>query len=310
MNNQAQGWLFDLGTGRTRYTAYKDKPSGRFNLCDIERKTCEEMVREYHYSGTHEYEGLDKDGLPTRYCQRLPGIVRAWGLTDGDDLVGCVVYSIPASMTLCRGVCGPEYTRDVLELSRLVITTEAANAASFLVGNSLKLLALEGYTVPTEPGSRERVRKNCAVVVSYADGSDRAGHVGYVYQATNWIYTGQGARQPVYVEDSTGKIVSYTERHIDVKARALGYKWEPNARRGPGLTEYLTEGKHRYVTFVGDRRWVKKARAALRYEELPYPKGKTRKDAPNFTRRPEPSSEVSCPEPTAAASQRPCRRSR
>lgn len=56
------------------------------------------------------------------------------------------------------------------ELSRLVIQTDAKNAASFLVGNALRMLD-----------------SPCAVV-SYADTA--YGHSGIVYQATNWLYTG------------------------------------------------------------------------------------------------------------------------
>ena len=35
--------------------------------------------------------------------------------------------------------------------------------------------------------------------------------------------------------------------------------------------------KHRYVTFIGDRRWVRAARKALAYGVEPYPKGDTQR---------------------------------
>jgi hypothetical protein len=203
---------------------------------DISSAACRRLVLRYHYSG------------------RIPGISRAWGLLYGNKIVGCVVYSIPASYTLCRGVCGPEYARQVLELSRLVVITKQRNAASYLIGESLRRLG------------REMDR----IVVSYADCNSHVSHIGYVYQATNWIYTGHASTEPIWVDPRDGTIVSYTRRHIDVKARKLGIDWTELERR-PQL------GKHRYVTFVGGRRFKKVARQALRYKVFPYPKGDTRR---------------------------------
>ena len=58
----------------------------------------------------------------------------------------------------------------VLELNRLCLMENNKNESSFLVANSIKLLPR-----PT-------------IVVSYADTGQ--GHVGYVYQATNFLFTG------------------------------------------------------------------------------------------------------------------------
>lgn len=161
------------------------------------------------------------------------------------------MYSIPASYTLCKGICGLEYKSYVLELSRLVILTKKKNAASFLIGNSLKRLPE-------------------AIVVSYADCNTHVGHVGYVYQATNWIYTGQGSAEPIWIDPRDGKIVSYTRRHIDVKAEAIGLDWTQLQKR-------KQQGKHRYVTFTGDKLFKKIAEGFLRYEVLSYPKGPTKR---------------------------------
>lgn len=207
-------------------------------ICKVNKGICRALVEKHHYA--HKWEQ-----------KRLPGIKYCWGLIEKRRVVGCVLYSIPASYTLCKGVCGPEFKAYVLELSRLVITTETKNAASFLIGQSLRLLP-------------------DAVVVSYADCNSHVGHVGYVYQATNWLYTGQGNAEPVWIDPRNGSIVSYTRRHIDVKAKAIGLEWTDLERR-------KQVGKHRYVTFTGNRRFKKRAGAALRYEVLPYPKGETRR---------------------------------
>lgn len=182
------------------------------------------------------------------YTQRKVGSKCSFGLCVDGEIAGVCVYSVPASYTLCKGVCGEDFKNYVLELSRLVITTDRKNAASFLIGNSLKMLG-------------------DAVVVSYAD-SSHAGHIGYVYQATNWIYTGRGNAEPMWHHPVTGDIVSFTRRHIDKKAEALGLHWKQ-------LIKVPQLGKHRYVTFTGGRSFKQSAKSALKYPVMPYPKGET-----------------------------------
>lgn len=189
--------------------------------------------------------------MENHYSQRHVGCRHSFGLFVLGELSGCVCYSIPASYTLCKGVCGPDFKPHVLELSRLVVTTYRKNAASFLIGNSLKLLGN-------------------SVVVSYADGNDHVGHVGYVYQATNWIYTGRGNAEPKWINPLDGSVVSFTRRHIDRKAEALGLDWKQ-------LIKEPQQGKHRYVVFTGDKRFKKRADKALRYPRKQYPKGETRR---------------------------------
>lgn len=216
-----------------------------FEVHKLDKLTARELVLAHHYSG------------------RCPGIRCAHGLYEAGTLVGCAVYAVPASYTLCSGVCGPAYRAHVIELARLVILTTTHNAASSLVGGSLA--ALDDH-----------------VVVSYADCNDLVGHVGYVYQSSNWLYTGQGSAEPAWVDEATGEVVSYTRRHIDAKARAAGYAWAPGASSGPGLVRRRQVGKHRYVYLTGSRRFRRDARAALRYPVLPYPKGATRRHSGNI----------------------------
>lgn len=110
--------------------------------------------------------------LGVHYARRMPCVQYAFGLYD-DHLIGVVTYGQPASPSLCKGVAGEANRKHVLELNRLVILPEynGSNCASYLVANTLKMLP------------------NRTFVVSYADWGGWH-HVGYVYQATNWIYTG------------------------------------------------------------------------------------------------------------------------
>ena len=106
--------------------------------------------------------------LKKHYAKRLPMIIYAFGLYENSELIGVCTYGLPASPTLCTGICGKEFSSNVIELNRLCLQNNLKNQASFLVANSIKLLP--------KP----------SIVVSFADASQ--GHVGYVYQATNFIY--------------------------------------------------------------------------------------------------------------------------
>ncbi len=106
------------------------------------------------------------------------------------------------------------------------------------------------------------LRRNSSIkfLVSYADPSQ--GHIGIVYQASGWLYTGLSATTPLYdIGDG-----------INHHSRSLGYIY------GSRSVKYLTASgldvklipqasKHRYVKFV-DNSW----RPRLKVPVLPYPK--------------------------------------
>ena len=199
----------------------------------IDSNQAKKLIRACHYAG-----------------DRIPGFRFVFGLFDGNTVCGVCGYSQPASYTLCEGVCGKENKGRVLELSRLVILgSERKNLASKLVAGSLSRLP--------QP----------SIVVSYADQNE--GHIGYVYQATNWIYTGKGNAEPWWYLP-TGELLSKTRRHIDVKASAKGVAVGD-------LRKEAKEGKHRYVFFVGTKRDKRRLRKCLNYSVVDYPKGETKR---------------------------------
>jgi hypothetical protein len=137
----------------------------------------------------------------------------------------------------------------VLELNRLCCEN-LPNRASFLVGHSLRLL----------PRNR--------IIVSFADCAQ--GHVGTVYQATNFLYTGLSAKRTNWViagsEHLHGQTVADSMRGVPNRAAAM------RAKYGAAFSLQPRSRKHRYVTFIGERDWKKGALSALRYPILPYPK--------------------------------------
>lgn len=158
------------------------------------------------------------------------------GLFLSDKLVGCIIYGLPASPNVCRGICGAEYFKDVIELTRLWIDDSVGkNAESFLIGNTIKMLGKK-------------------IIISYSE--PNFGHVGTVYQATNWIYTGLTEKRTnrVALDGSTTK----HNRHECKKKEDTILIDRPR--------------KHRYIYFNTNKREKIKLIEKLRYEVLPYPK--------------------------------------
>lgn len=183
------------------------------------------------------------------YMHRVCPCSKAFKLTDGDEIVGVVTYGVPCSSTLLRGICGDEEMHNIYELNRLWVRDDVPrNGESFLVGNTLKRLDKE-------------------IIVSFSDTS--VGHVGYIYQASNFLYLGMSAD------------------FVDVRVK--GYEGQHHATFAHGMTKeqiiekfgaenvYLVERpkKHRYVYFNASKKRRKELTEKLRYPILPYPKGDT-----------------------------------
>ena len=179
-----------------------------------------------------EYNDTKDFILNKHYAQRMPSISFAYGLFKADDMVGVLTIGKPASNSLCRGVCGPEYAHKVYELNRLITEDGLPkNTLSFFVGGVLKKLKNENL-----------------VIVSYADAG--AGHNGYIYQATNFIYTGKTKRR--------------TDKYTEGNKHSRHYTNENNHLRK------VRTSKHRYIYFTNNKKeWVK----VLKYPILDYPKG-------------------------------------
>ena len=190
--------------------------------------------------------------LTRHYARRMPPVSYAFGAFRGAELIGVVTFGTPASAPLREGACGAEWIESVLELNRLCCEN-GKNVASLLVGRSLRLLPRP------------------SIVVSYADTAQ--GHIGYIYQATNFIYTGLSAKRTDWKikgrEHLHGATIADESRGQENRAEWMREKY--------GEDFYLQDRprKHRYIYFCGDRRQVRAMRAALKYKVEPYPKGES-----------------------------------
>lgn len=171
--------------------------------------------------------------LPRHYSGRIPNIMHSFGYYQDGALVAVCTFGKPASNSLCVGVCGIEFSSKVVELNRLCVDGLTEITLSKFVSTCLKSLG------------------DC-IVVSYADTG--ANHTGYIYQATNFIYTGATKqRTDKYVPN--GK----HSRHYDKNAVEEFRK--------------VRTSKHRYIYFCGSKSFRRMAFKNLNYAIEDYPKG-------------------------------------
>ena len=181
---------------------------------------------------------LCKDWLLNKhYAKRLCSISYSFGLFDVTNiLIGVLTIGKPASKDLCDGICGIENSEYVYELNRLCVNNGLErNALSFFVSKSMKLI------------------KESLIIVSYSDTS--MNHNGYIYQATNFTYTG------ATVERTDPEVLGKHARHIKTD--------------GTILKRVVRHSKHRYVLFIGKNK--KSLKSKLKYKIYPYPKGENKR---------------------------------
>lgn len=192
----------------------------------VTKKQCETFVIKKHYS------------------HRASIFWQGFALVEEGLITGVCVYGQPSPPIQKHSFKDRDFK--LYELSRLVVQSKTKNAASFLIGNSLKQL------------------EKPSAVVSYAD--TEQGHAGIVYQSTNWLYTGATkSHDHLYIID--------------------GKRTHPMTLRDKGITnpkEWAKENnietvkpleKHRYFFINGNKRDKKSILKKLKYKVLnQYPK--------------------------------------
>tara|TARA_R110000803_G_C11947315_1_gene317270 strand:+ start:378 stop:1319 length:942 start_codon:yes stop_codon:yes gene_type:complete len=152
--------------------------------------------------------------LYKHYAKRIPSIIYSFGLFKEKILVGIITFGMPPSSTLAQSIAGKEYSKLVIELNRLVVNDGLdANALSYFVSHSINQL----------PKSK--------IIVSFSD--NNMNHTGYIYQATNFLYTGKTTNDSMYI-DKDGK-----EFHF----RNLGHYQKNNRLKVKLIKRRLNENK-------------------------------------------------------------------
>jgi len=172
--------------------------------------------------------------LPRHYSGRKPTVSYAFGYFEDNVLKAVCTFGKPASNSLCIGVCGKEYSSNVYELNRLCVDGSIKIQLSEFL--SFCLRELKQYNM---------------IIVSYAD--KQMNHNGYIYQATNFIYT--------------GSTKSRTDKYVEGNKHSRHY----NNDKQNGLRKFRSS-KHRYIYFTCDKFHKRKFNKNLNYLIKDYPK--------------------------------------
>ena len=211
----------------------------------------EDMLSVSRINSSDTYEWL----LHKHYAKRLPQISYAFGLYNGAILIGVCTFGLPGGACLSKGLFGGKFIDRILELNRLVINDNTKNAASFFVAQCIKQLP------------------SPLCIVSFADSSQ--GHHGYVYQATNFLYTGKSAKRTEWVIEGMEHL--HSKSIADIAKKGDG-RWDELKRiYGDRLGKRDRPSKHRYVYLKGNKSEKKEMLDNLKHEVQQYPKGDNRR---------------------------------
>ena len=174
--------------------------------------------------------------LPRHYSGRTPSISIAFGWFIDNKLVAVCSFGKPASPSLCKGILGEEYASQVYELNRLCRIENLNEQLSSFVAACLR-----------------RLRPKNWIIVSYSDTDMH--HNGFIYQASNFIYTGLTKER--------------TDKYTEGNKHSRHYKNE-----NQGNLRKIRSAKHRYVYFATfDKKLKKMWLENLMYPVMEYPKG-------------------------------------
>jgi hypothetical protein len=191
--------------------------------------------------------------IKNHYSHRWTLCKYAFGVYYNGLLRGCVVYGCPVGRLTVNSICKtyPLNTKNTLELTRLWIEDGlGSNIESFSIGQTFKLLK----------------KKDIKVIISYSD--IEQGHLGIIYQATNFLYQGtdigKGGKNDYFykgewVHARTIYDIFGTSNVKKLNEIDSSIKWKP------------TSLKHRYI-YILDKKDKKKILKDLKHPVKKYPK--------------------------------------
>ena len=182
----------------------------------ISSKLAKEYIRKNHYShGSHN------------------GPSPCFGLYDGENLIGVLMFATPCSENVRSSVFGKEYVDNVTELHRLhIMDCTPKNTESWFISRCLKLL--------------KQMKPRIWAVLSFSDTTE--GHDGVIYQATNAYRIGQSSPATFYI-DQEGRLRHPHQNGVNITlqmAKDLG--WSSTKRLS----------KNRYMWLLPSSKYNKK----------------------------------------------------
>lgn len=197
-------------------------------------------------------------------CVPAGKLVKVGAWEDG-KFIGAVLFGRGATPNLCKpyGLAQDE----CVELVRIALTTHST-PVSRIAALALKFL--------------KRANPKLRLVVSFADSTQ--GHHGGIYQAGNWVYSGQGAASRFWIV--RGKIT-----HPRTVIERGGSNSLAGARNmDPAASATIVPGKHRYLMPLDaemrerilplSKPYPKRAKQAISGDQSPERQGSTDPHAP------------------------------
>ena len=174
-------------------------------------------------------------------CHNAPS--PCYGLFDGNNLIGVLMFATPCSEAVRASLFGEEYKNCVTELHRLhILDVTPKNTESWFISRCLKML--------------QRDKPQIHGVISFSDITE--GHTGVIYQATNAFRCGQTGKATFYL-DENGRLRHPRQNGINITLEmAEKSGWKPTKRGA----------KNRYIYILGDKRERKKFIKLCKYEQV------------------------------------------
>tara|TARA_Y100000114_G_scaffold119137_1_gene113735 strand:+ start:305 stop:1054 length:750 start_codon:yes stop_codon:yes gene_type:complete len=225
--------------------------TSKLSVREIPRKLAKEMIIEYHYS-----KQWTKCSVALG-LYHLTGKEHQFFDEPEEKLIGTICYGDPIGRHSGASISESISRKAVFELVRLFVHDGyGSNIESYLIGEGFKWL--------------KQNRKDIKALISYSD--PQQGHVGTIYQATNWLYQGNKIRPNdswLFKWEEDGKwqhgrtIFPYYGTNDIEKMRDLVKKdfWVKKELR-----------KHRYIYLLVSKNIKRKVIKDLKHPILPYPK--------------------------------------
>lgn len=221
----------------------------------IHNSIAKELIVKHHY--THKWTIAE---LCIGIYDKSKGSV----FFDVPTLVGTVVFGPTAGANVARSVSPLLNHHNLWELKRLWVADELGkNTESWVIGQCLKYI--------------KQHHSEIKCLISYADPD--AGHIGTIYQATNWLYQDIERRK-----GTSGYIVSFDggtkwqhSRTLFNKYGTFNYNKLVEVLPRPFKIKELSV-KERYIYPLGSKVEKKNLIKSLNYPIIEYPKLKSDKE--------------------------------
>lgn len=187
------------------------------------------------------------------YTMKTPSISYAFGAIVDGELTAVCTFGIPPNKSMDE----TKHPWTIWELNRLCVVVPRKNLATILISRCVKLMP------------------HPSLLVSYADTS--VGHIGYIYQASNWLYTGLSRASGIWSYEINGQEIIHPRTLYDKYGTQELSKLEA---MGLSVVRHEHEPKHRYFYPLAENRLQR--RDMVRYIDehfgiQSYPKGESQR---------------------------------